>query len=408
MTKEIVGIVSEYNPFHRGHEHQIKELRKMGYKKIVCVMSGNSVQRGELSVLDKYSRARAAVDCGADLVLELPYPYSSSGAEFFASAALKILNEVGATAFCFGSESADLTMLRSAAEICESDEFVKEYKELASGEKGTASAYFEAYKRAAKKLGCSDCDSFGASNDLLGVAYLRAIKRYDLALIPIVIKREGAAYNDSDVASAKDSFPSALMIRDAISKGNLECLSKLMPSASLEVLEESITNKNAPVSIKNIESAVLSFFRLCDSESLSSKEIAEGGGGLCERLGKVSHTAKSYDELVEKASGKKYTSSRVRRVILAAMTGATEDDIRSAPSYSTVLAFNENGRAILSKLRKKEGEIAFIVKPADAISLGGRAQRQFKLSSKLDSLYTLAKPSVSESGEYIVSSPYIK
>ena len=403
--RKIAGIVCEYNPFHTGHEYQIKKIREMGYEKIVCVMSGNTVQRGELAVADKYARAKMAIDCGADLVLELPYPYSSSGAEFFATAAVKILSSAGVGTLCFGSESADVDALTSAAKVCESDVFAEKYRALSSDGLGTASAYFEAYKQVADELGVSADKRIEGSNDLLGVAYIRAISRYGIDMTPIAIKREGSAYTDGEIDESC-GYPSALMIRNALGEG-LGKIEKSMPRASFETLSECIAKGDAPCDIKKIESAVLAFFRLADAEILAGMNIGETGGGLAERLCKCSKAAKSYDELVALASGKKYTESRVRRAILACMTGATDEDIRRTPSYSTVLAFNDSGREVLASLRKAETEIAFVTKPADAASLSARATRQSLLSEKADALFTLAKPKASENGEYFTKSPYI-
>ena len=402
-NKKIAGIVCEYNPFHTGHKYQIDELRRLGYEKIVCVMSGNSVQRGELAILDKYSRAEAAVRCGADLVLELPYPYSSSGAEFFASAAVRILSDAGVGTLCFGSESADLESLTLAAQICESDEFADEYKRLVGMGEGSAGAYFEAYKNAASMLGINAPDGISGSNDLLGISYIRAVRKYRLYIDPVVIKRQGASYNDDEMSS-EHAHPSALMIRGQISKKGIEGLDGAMPKASLDVFKKNIERQSAPVDVKNIESAVLAFFRLADAERMSALSIAECGGGLCEKICKCSKNATSYDELVEMAMGKNYTAGRVKRAILACMTGATEDDIRCAPSYSTVLAFNSKGRELLASLRKKETEISFVAKPADVDKNG---ERQKELSEKLDSIFTLAKPNTAPSGEYIAHSPVI-
>ena len=399
-NRKIAGIVCEYNPFHTGHEYQIKKIREMGYEKIVCVMSGNTVQRGEFAIADKYSRAEMAIKCGADLVLELPYPYSSSGAEFFAAAAVKILSSAGVGTICFGSESADIDALTRAAQICESESFAESYRDIAGIGVGSPSAFFDAYKQVSGE------DFPGGSNDLLGVAYIRAIIKNGFDINPVAIKREGSAYTDGEL-SESCGHPSALMLRNAIGDG-LDKIEKSLPAASFETLKGCIQDGNAPVDIRKIESAVLSFFRLADPDELAEKNIAEGGvGGLLERLCKCSKTAKSYDELVALASGKTYTESRVRRVILASILGVTDEDIRRAPAYSTVLAFNDSGREILASLRKTQTEIAFVTKPADAESISDAAARQSRLSEKTDALFTLAKPTAAASGEYKLKSPVI-
>lgn len=398
-NKKIAGIVCEYNPFHLGHEYQIREIRKMGYEKIVCVMSGNTVQRGEFAIVDKYERAKTAIDCGADLVVELPYPYSSSGAEFFASAAVKILSSAGVGTLCFGSECADIDALKRAALVCEQDLFASTYKDISGVGVGSATAFFEAYKLASG-------ENFpGGSNDLLGVAYIRAIIRNKLDIVPVAIKREGSAYTDGEL-DGSEGYPSALMIRNSIGEG-LEKIKKHLPIASFETLSECVANKKAPCEVRNIQSAVLAFFRLADAEALANMNIAEAGGGLAERLCKCAKTAKSYGELVALTSGKTYTESRVRRAILSCMTGTTEKDIRITPAYSTVLAFNNVGREILAALRKAETEIAFVTKPSDAASLSEHAACQSRLSEKADALFTLTKPDPTESGEFLARSPYI-
>ena len=397
--RKIAGIVCEYNPFHTGHEYQIKKIREMGYEKIVCVMSGNTVQRGEFAIADKYSRAEMAVKCGADLVLELPYPYSSSGAEFFAAAAVKILSSVGVGTICFGSESADVDALTRAASICESESFARNYQSISGGGIGSAAAFFDAYENVSG-------ERFpGGSNDLLGVAYIRAIIRNELDIDPIAIKREGSAYTDGEI-DASCGYPSALMIRNALGEG-LEKTEKSLPLASFETLSACISKGDAPCNIRRIESAVLAFFRLADVEALANMNIAEASGGLAERLCKCSRTAKSYDEFVNMTSNKNYTESRVRRAILSSMTGTNEEDIRRTPAYSTVLAFNDVGREILASLRKAETEIAFVTKPADADSISDEAARQSALSEKADALFTLAKPTAAASGEYKLKSPVI-
>lgn len=405
-NRKIAGIVCEYNPFHTGHEYQIQKIRELGYEKIVCVMSGNTVQRGEFPIADKYARARMALMAGADLVLELPYPYSSSGAEFFSAAAVRILSAVGVGTLCFGSECADVVSLTEAARICESEEFAVAYKELASDGLGSASAYFEAYRRVAEALGLSNSEIPDGSNDLLGVAYIRAIKRYRLPIHPVAIKREGSAYNDGELSS-DSGYPSALMIRNALG-GGFDKIEKSLPEASFGILTDQAEKGKCPADIKKIESAVLSFFRLADPKALAEANIAEAGGGLAERICKFSRIAKSYDELVGMTSGKNYTNSRVRRAILSCMTGATDEDVRCLPAYSTVLGFNASGRELLAAQRRKEDpEIAFVSKPADAQSLGGRAERQFTLSERADAIFTLALPTPSENGEYLLRSPVI-
>ena len=251
-TSKTVGIICEYNPFHSGHRYQIEEMRALGFDRVVCVMSGNTVQRGEFAIVDKYARAEMAVNGGADLVLELPCPYSASSAEFFALAGVRILEAANVDAICFGSECGDIDKLKKVAEICDSEPFNEIYKELVSSGAGTASAYFEAYK----KLMGEEMPS--GANDLLGVAYLRALKKEKSKIEPIAIKRKGSDYRSDNIESMTE-HPSATMLRDYVCKNGMnEKFKNIVTKETFEVL----ARENAPVKISNIEPAIISVLRL--------------------------------------------------------------------------------------------------------------------------------------------------
>ena len=396
IGKGIVGIVCEYNPFHNGHAYQIEKVRSRGYDTVVCVMSGNTVQRGEFSITDKYTRAECALLSGADLVLELPYPYSASGAEIFAAAGVRIISSIGANAICFGSESGDHAQLRSTAETVLSKRFNDEYRSLCLTSLGTAEAYFEAYRRV------SGSEHPAGANDVLGVSYLKEIMRSGYNLQVEVITRFGSDYREKDINVAK-KYPSATMLREFIyQNGFKDDLKSLMPEAVFDVLRA----KGKIHDIKLLDNGILSYFRICDASKLGQLDIYEAGGGLSERILNFSHRARSYDELVSLVAGKKYTASRVKRAILHCLTGALHSDIDLNIAYSTVLGFNEKGRKLLADIRKKNA-IPTVVKPSDAKNLGDNAIRQFELSLKIDSMYTLISSDAEESGKYITSSPVI-
>lgn len=390
-TQKTVGIICEYNPFHSGHRYQIEEMRTLGFDRVVCVMSGNTVQRGEFAICDKYARAEMAVMGGADLVLELPCPYSMASAEFFALAGVRILEGANVDAICFGSECGDINTLKKVAEICDSEQFNEIYKELVSSGIGTASAYFEAYKRLTGE------DMPNGANDLLGVAYLRALKKENSKIEPIAIKREGSDYRSESVENMM-GHPSATMLRNYVSESGVdENFKNIVSKETFEVLER----ENTPVKISNIETAIIAALRLLNISNLDN--IAEIGGGLGEKILSASHDATTYEELVSLVSCKNYPEARVRRAILNILLGVTPDDLKAHPVYTTVLGFNEIGKEILSELRKK-GKMPFITKPADAPQL----ERQTILDRRADSLFTLAMPTKKGSGEFIKKHPFIK
>lgn len=396
-SKKIAGIICEYNPFHNGHAYQINELRCRGYETIVCVMSGHFVQRGEFAVADKYLRAECALRAGADLVLELPFPYACAGAETFARAAIAILHEAGVGTVCFGSECGNAEMLAQAAAICEEDAFVKAYRRISTSSCGMAKAYFDAYE--------SVCGQPlpGGANDLLGIAYLRAIAAYGFDMEACVLKREGMDYRAA-TSDSSDAYPSALMLRECIRREGLcQTVKKHMPSASFALLQKAVKERKAPVFTEHAGNVLLGFFRLMNPQQLHSIYGMEGG--LAERLCKTADSCLSYDTWIAKASGKKYTASRIRRAIFAAVTGVTASDVSAGPAYATVLGFRSRGRALLAERRKEEKKIPFVVKPADAVCIGERAIRQSELTKKAESLYTLFLPDPVESGFYFCHSP---
>ena len=190
-----VGIICECNPFHSGHRYLIEQARMHGADCIVCVMSGYFTQRGEAAIADPYARARALLKGGADLVLELPYPYSSASAEFFASAGVSILSRLSVDELWFGSECGDIGLLSRGAEIAMSDEFLQRYGQSTAGTGGTAQAYFDCL-----------CEQLGktvelSSNDILGIAYLCAVKRQCASVKPITVKRLGSAYLERELST---------------------------------------------------------------------------------------------------------------------------------------------------------------------------------------------------------------
>ena len=397
--KKTVGIICEYNPFHGGHRYQIEEMHRLGFDRVVCVMSGNTVQRGEFAIADKYTRAEMALEGGADLVLELPYPYSASSAEFFALAGVRILENAGVDAICFGSECGDVDKLKKAADVCDSEAFVEAYKNSISSGNGTAKAYFDAYKNVANE------ELPGGANDILGIAYLRALKRENSNREPIALKRRGSDYRNDSIEDLTE-YPSATMLRNYICENGInDKFADIVPKETFAALIKAAKSGGAPVKMSDLDAAIIASLRLLDASRLEG--IADVGGGLGEKILSSSHKVCTYEELVLLVSGKQYTEARVRRAILNILTGVTFNDLKAYPAYTTVLGFNDKGREILSEFRKKE-KMPFITKPADAEHLGETAARQIYLDRRADALFTLATPLKTDSGEYVKKHPFVK
>lgn len=373
-----VGIICEYNPLHGGHKYMISRLREMGAERIVCLMSGNAVQRGDLAIMPKQLRSASAVSAGADVVFELPFPYSMGSAEFFASAGVDILARLGVDTIVFGSESGDINVLRELAERAES------FKPSEDKSIGTALDYFSA-------LGDL------RSNDILGVEYLKAGKKFAPDMDFVTVKREGAGYHDD----AEDgAYPSATEIRRVIFNGDIYKYSDTqLPSCSKLAIQEAFA-ENTIASMKNVQSAILYFWRTADIAQVA--QCAECGGGVAERLAASAKDSKSFEEMMSLAATKRYTDSRLRRAVIFGMLGVTLEDLKRPAEYVNLLAANAKGIEFISTV----GNIAVVSKPSK-VPQTEAGIRQFEIGQRLDVLYTLAMDVPRESGYFLKQSPRI-
>ena len=361
---EAVGIVCEYNPLHTGHKRQIDLLRKKGHELIVCAMSGNYTERGELAIADKYTRAESAIRCGADIVLELPFPFSSLSAEGFSRAGVHILAGAGCKYLSFGSECADTYTLFRASDAISKESFVSDYSD-APKSLGSAAAFFETLSNAlgeeAKLL----------SNDILAISYISAIKNgnYNMDIIPI--KREGMAYNAETLE--KDSYPSATALRKRLQNGvgGFSALDgSYLPQNSLEVLQKT----KEPIFAENIEREILAFFKLMTPKEITERAILRSGGGktvaddgcgLVERLCSAARNSSTLGEFLQVSYTAKYTYSRIKRVVLFSLLGVSDVFYRELPQFTNLLGVSDTGRKYLSEIRKNS-KFPIITKPADA------------------------------------------
>ena len=336
----VCGIICEYNPFHTGHAYQIAEIKKLGHS-VVCVMSGDFVQRGECAFSDKEKRAQNAINHGADIVLELPFPFSSMSAEGFARAGIEILSKSGlCTHFAFGSESADIELLSETATIVSGPDFVKETKKLLSENPSIG------FVRARSRYICENYGEKYTSvlenpNDILAVEYLKANMSLEKPLIPIAIKRTlPRSRNDAHFASS--SF-----IRSEIKSGKLnEVLSYLPYEADIS---DFLTD----------DSDFTEFLRLCLSMKTPEelKNIAEVSGGVNHAIVKNAKEAENYSELAQRLANKATTDAKVRRMLLFCLFGIDKKASARDVRFTKVLAMTDSGRKLLSETRKQRNII---------------------------------------------------
>ena len=330
-----VGIVCEYNPFHLGHRKQIDSIReKFGANTgIICAMSGNYVQRGHPAVFDKTIRAEAAIRCGADLVVELPVTTSLSSAEGFAAGGVAVLSRL-CDGLCFGAETADLRQLLGTAEALLSEDFPK----LLRRELDTGRSFPAARQAALEKMGLPGA-ILESPNNILAVEYCKAILRQSSPMQPLPIFREGSYH----AKEADFENPSATSLRIRLQNG-LE-ISEYLPEPAGRVFA------GAPIhTLEAGQRAVLS--RLRTMEDAEFEALPFGSEGLWRKLMRESRTQATLEAIASAVKSKRYTRSRIDRMILCAFLGITVQTLEAAIPYVRVLAFNDRGREILSGTKK--------------------------------------------------------
>jgi predicted nucleotidyltransferase len=387
-TMQVAGIIAEYNPLHSGHLYQIDQTReRLGADAaILCVMSGNFVQRGDFAVLRKHARAEAAVRSGADLVLELPLPWAISSAERFAAGGVETLAATGVvTHLSFGSESGDGASLLRLAQTLRTPAFSDRLREaLKSGV-----SFAAARQRAAEQLlSPEDAAYLRTPNDILGVEYCKSLLRLNSAITPLAIPRSGAAHD----SAAEDAAPSAMTIRRKLLAGDTDNACGMMAPAMAALCRSEMAAGRGPVFGTRCERAVMARLRSMTLEDFAALDT--GGEGLGNRFYAAVRTASTLGELLDAVKTKRYAYARLRRMALWAYLGLTPADVPETPPYLRVLAANAVGRTLLGSMRKNAG-LPVLTKPADVRLLSARARALFALEVRATDLYTLAYPELS-------------
>lgn len=394
-----VAIISEYNPFHSGHKYQIKKIRaEFGSDTaIVAVMSGNFTQRGEIAFAPKTVRAKCAVLSGVNLVVELPFPYSSSSAEFFAKSGVKIAEAIGADYLSFGSESGDINELTKVSETMLSDSYNIEFRKLAENK---ALGYPQRCEMAYRTVSGKTFEF--SSNNILALEYIKAIKSMNSNIIPHTIKREGAGYDSTLINS--ESHQSAMAIRSAFESGDYSALLYL-PEETRDLISQKRAEGDLPTDISKISSAFISYLRL--NPPSESEEIHDAGDGLYNRLYNESFKANDISTLLLRTETKNYTRARIRRALLNVFFGVTSSEFNTLPAYTQILAMDTIGMQILKK-KRKAADFQILTKPSDFKSFNELQLHQKSLSDKADSIFELTKPVPKDGASSLTFTPYVK
>ena len=338
---QTVGVICEYNPFHLGHARQLELLRqKLGPETaIVCLMSGNYVQRGEPAIFDKCVRARAAVEAGASLVLELPVTYALRSAEGFAAGGVRILSGLGCGFLGFGCESGDGAAIWRVAKASVS----RGYEALLHEQIRQGSSYAAARQQAMRQLGWG-AELLERPNDILAVEYCRAILRQGSAMQPLAILRPG----DYHERTPDPQNPSATAVRNTMLAGG----------SWRQLVPEACCYKDAaPHALGWGERAMLA--RLRGLEKQDWARAAHGSEGLWSKVWRAVQTQPDYEHILEAAKSKRYPRTRLQRLLLCAYLGIDAGQLAEVPPYVRALAFDERGQTLLRQA-KKRGEICLV------------------------------------------------
>ena len=383
------GIVAEFNPFHNGHKYLIDSIKNNGENTVTVVMSESFVQRGECACVSPNARTRMALECGADLVLSLPVPYATASAERFALGGLSVLGGLGCVdALAFGSESNNAEMLKKCADVLVS----KALSEALEKYLNEGVSFPVARQKAVEEInGKKIAETLSSPNNILGVEYIKAINKLGLNMDINPIVREGVAHDSEE---ANGAFCSASAIRDMLE--NNQSPDVFLPEESLNILNEEIKNQKAPASYSKLETAIL--YRLRSMSVEDFKVLPDVSEGLEYRLFDAVKTSLCLEEILEKVKTKRYTHSRIRRIIVCAFLGIKKEDVMAPVPFIRVLGFNEKGAKILKKA-KETATLPIVTKSSEINALGEKAKRVFGLECFARDMFSLALPVRDEFGK---------
>lgn len=375
------GIIAEYNPFHRGHAYHIAQTRAKGFDCIVCVMSGNFTQRGDVAVASKWARTAMALGQGADLVLELPLTFALAPAERFARGAVFLLHALGCVdALSFGSETGHLEPLQKIADLLQSEELNDDLRHFLSQGHSYAAA-----RQQAVQLHLGDtADCLKRPNDTLGIEYLRSLAAIGCTMQPMTIPRRGAGH---DQPGEREGFVSASYLRQ-LWQQEMPDLSYLS-NESQDILHTEQKAGRFPIFLSSLEPALLGLLRSADRKRYAA--LPDLSEGLENRLWRAVQEGCSLDEIHREAQTKRYPLARIRRLCLYLALGISADDWIASPPYLRLLGLGPRGAELLRRA-KKTASLPLISGVGDMKLLDATAQRQYTLECQAADLYALAYP----------------
>jgi predicted nucleotidyltransferase len=408
---KIIAIIAEYNPFHNGHKYLIQDSKKsLNADGIIAIMSGNFTQRGEPAILNKWVRTRAALSGGTDLVIELPFSYVSTSAEFFAQGALNVLDKTNTCDYlAFGSEYGNIIPLKKIASclVDEPNEYVVILKHyLSHGH----SFVYSRNKAIEQYLGPLYGDIIKTPNNILGIEYLKALKKLHSIIEPFTLQRIGTGYHSHNTT---DKIASATYLRNQIKHENSEnvisTIKKYVPENLSSMYISEFTTQNANAFHYWEKSVMATLTRLKPSDLLKYTDVNEG---LENRLIKTLQHTVNYHDFIKMCATKRYPSSRISRIIANVFINYKKQDFEKfyMPSfvpYVKVLGFNQTGQQILKKM-KKQSSIPILTNLAqNQVHLSQSNKQMLALDVRSSNLYNLLFESEHQYGTDYINNPII-
>lgn len=392
-TSKIAAVICEYNPFHTGHAYHLAQTRSLGATHIVAVMSGSFVQRGEPAMFSKWARAKSALACGADLVLELPLPWCMSSAESFARGGVAIANGLGCVdLLSFGSELGEVSPLLQASRAAVSPLIQEKIRSLLS----EGLSYPAAREKAIQaQFGPDVSQLFQKPNNILAIEYCKALAQISSPIQPITISRAGAPHDAAEVLDNFGEFASASCLRALLLKKDYEGVKRFIPEPVFSILLEEIHAGRAPCSLAALERPILAALRNLSPEELA--KLPDVSEGLEYRIASAARESTSLDQLFTKIKTKRYTHARIRRIIVSAFLQITCDYNLQLPPYLRVLGWNEKGTEILRTARRT-ASLPIIMRGGDLKKAADSALTVARLGSRAEDLYALSSPEIQPCG----------
>lgn len=363
-----IGIVAEYNPFHNGHLYQIRKIREIFGKDvfIAVVGSGDFVQRGEISFLDKWEKTQVNLECGVNLVTELPLYYSIQNAEIFSKMATRILDYLGMDIQVFGAEEENIEVLQKVLDLQKR----QDYKDKLMGYMKKGNSYSTSQRLALKEY---ELDGIVKSNNILALEYIREIEKSNLGIKPFIVKREISEYNEEKVEKEREEFASASFLRNELEKileefcGDKNLKSKKLILEKLEKIQKFVPEKSFEIILENLEFKIKNginfqklkeeIFKIVKYKILTEKkekimEIYDINCEIYARIYKGAEISKNYREFLENTKSRNLSNRRVERIILNILLNIKAGMMDFEINYVRILGFDKKGQEYLKKIRE--------------------------------------------------------